>query len=103
MDWDTPAKLPKLPKNRMIQQGMNPNYLTANHQRGGLAAFASLAPKYMPNTKGGLPQLIQAPKNKPIPGLIRTTNPRSIQSPIANSHMQRGKFFVHLNCSKVFL
>jgi len=91
-DWDTPAKLPKLPKNRSLPHGINPAFLAPPSASGvrmnsypGLQGRGSL-----PNVKGNLPPLLQAPKNKPIPGLIRTTNPRALPNQMMNPHLSRG-------------
>ncbi len=105
-EWDTPAKLPKLPKNRILPQGMNninPAFLApSSNQRGvggamtGYNINANMIQKQFQNqnNKGLPPMLHAAPnKNKPIPGLIRTNannNPRSIQNPVINPQMQRG-------------
>lgn len=45
--------------------------------------------------KGNLPPLLHAApnKHKPIPGLIRTNNPRSIQNPVINPQLQRGDYY----------
>ncbi|XP_021959893.1 MOG interacting and ectopic P-granules protein 1 isoform X3 [Folsomia candida] len=100
-EWDTPAKLPKLPKNRILPQGINPAFLAPTNQRGsGMAGFNPMLQKQYQSQqqqggmsmKGNLPPLLHAApnKHKPIPGLIRTNNPRSIQNPVINPQLQRG-------------
>jgi hypothetical protein len=91
MDWDTPGKLPKLPKNRALPHGINPAFLAPTSGRGMQSYMGMPGRNSLPNAKGNLPPLLQAPKNKPIPGLIRTNNPRALQAPMMNPHMQRGK------------
>jgi hypothetical protein len=96
MDWDTPAKLPKLSKNRVLPHGINPAFLAPGSQRA-MSGFNNMLPKQLQaqglSMKGNLPPLLQAaPKNKPIPGLIRTNNPRGMQNPVFNQHsMQKGE------------
>jgi len=93
MDWDTPAKLPKLPKNRMVAGGNLASFaaMSQNHRTAGGAAYIPTPQKYPQGTKILLPPLMQAPnKGKPIPGLIRT-NAKPFQSPMAAAQLQRGE------------
>lgn len=85
LDWDTPAKLPKLPKNRLIPPGsLNQALMAANQaQPASKQQHPTLNSRYIQQ----LPPLMQAPKSKPIPGLIRTM-PKGGPSPIVNSQSQ---------------
>ncbi|ODM94214.1 MOG interacting and ectopic P-granules protein 1 [Orchesella cincta] len=87
-DWDTPAKLPKLPKNRLIPPGsLNHAIMAANQLQQ--RQFSNINSKFMQGNKVALPPLMQAPKTKPIPGLIRTM-PKGVPNSISNSQLQRG-------------
>ena len=89
LDWDTPAKLPKLAKSRLLPQTqMNPAFMAGAQQRGAASPYVSIAPKYLPGGKMPMPPLLQAPKSKPVPGLIRTSP--KMQPPSISSHLQRG-------------
>ncbi|CAL8086885.1 unnamed protein product [Orchesella dallaii] len=87
-DWDTPAKLPKLPKNRLIPPGsLNHAIMAANQLQQ--RQFSNVNSKFMQGNKVALPPLMQAPKTKPIPGLIRTM-PKGMPNSLSNSQLQRG-------------
>lgn len=66
---------------------MNAAFMGAQ-QRGSAPPFISIAPKYLPGGKMPMPPLLQAPKSKPVPGLIRTSP--KMQPPQMSSHLQRG-------------
>jgi len=85
VDWDTPGKLPKMPKNRLLQQGTFNSasaYIAAQQQtqqRNVLVQYPTMSSmttnKYIPQgIRMSLPPLLQAPRAKPVPGLIRTNN-----------------------------
>ncbi|CAG7728772.1 unnamed protein product [Allacma fusca] len=91
LDWDTPAKLPKLAKSRLAPpSSINPASFMAGAQPRNSTAppFISIAPKFLPGGKMPMPPLLQAPKSKPVPGLIRTSP--KMQPPAMSSHLQRG-------------
>jgi len=113
LDWDTPGKLPKMPKNRLLHQsafntassyvGNAQQQQHQQSQRSLLVQYptmSSMGSKYIQQgNRMQLPPLLQAPKAKPIPGLIRT-NPGMI-NPInkINQNLPRGEIFNFLNVS----
>lgn len=92
MDWDTPAKLPKLPKSRLLPPGTLNQALMAANQLQQKQQYPQMNSKYMQGNKVGMPPLMQAPKTKPIPGLIRTIPKGSPQSLINPQLQQRGNY-----------
>lgn len=90
-EWDTPAKLPKLPKNRLIPPGSLNQALMAANQLHNQKQYPVMNSKYMQQgSKVGMPPLMQAPKSKPVPGLIRTM-PKGGSNSMLNPQLQRGK------------
>jgi len=89
LDWDTPAKLPKLPKNRLAHPGsLNQALMAANQMQKN--QYPLINSKYIQQgNKVGMPPLMQAPKSKPIPGLIRTM-PKGVSTPMVNPQLTRG-------------
>jgi hypothetical protein len=82
LDWDTPAKLPKLPKNRLLPQAnVNPYLNAANsQQQRTIIAYSNLTNKYIQQNNVAQQQQQQQVRmmspmmqnqKKQLPGLIR--------------------------------